>query len=222
VEAYQKDYRDYPVSSEYPTLSLANTVDTLGALFLWMPLTSKGTGVARGIEVFGESRFGAHLTAQANIAYARAEFAAMDGIRRPGNFDYPLVINTSGSYRSGKRYEASWRYEYTTGRPYTPFLLNASAQQNRPIYDLSQVNALRGPFYSRLDFETDRAFYFGSRKLVLYGGLENAFNRQNFLGYFWMPRVDAYARCGANVEKGCLSAQHEMVRFPDFGVRYVF
>jgi hypothetical protein len=222
VEAYQKDYWDYPVSSEYPTLSLANTVDTLGALFLWMPLTSKGTGVARGIEVFGESRFGAHLTAQANIAYARAEFAAMDGIRRPGNFDYPLVINTSGSYRSGKRYEASWRYEYTTGRPYTPFLLNASAQQNRPIYDLSQVNALRGPFYSRLDFETDRAFYFGSRKLVLYGGLENAFNRQNFLGYFWMPRVDAYARCGANVEKGCLSAQHEMVRFPDFGVRYVF
>ena len=107
------------------------------------------------------------------------------------------------------------------GRPYTPFLNDASLAQNRPIYDLLQVNALRGPFYSRLDFETDRSFYIGDRKLVLYGGLDNAFNRTNFLGYYWMPRIGAYWQCGGNVEN-CISEQHEMVRFPDFGVRYIF
>jgi len=70
---------------------------------------------------------------------------------RPGNFDYRLVGNTIGTFRSGKHYEASWRYQYTTGRPYTPFLLSQTIQQNRPIYDLSQINSMRGPVYSRLD-----------------------------------------------------------------------
>jgi hypothetical protein len=221
IEGYQKNYSDYPVSTEYPTISLANTVDTLGAQFLWIPLTSQGTGVSRGVELFGETRLGSHIVGQANVAYARAEFAALDGVLRPGNFDYPIVANASGSYRSAKHYEASGRYEYTTGRPYTPFLNDASLAQNRPIYDLLQVNALRGPFYSRLDFETDRSFYIGDRKLVLYGGLDNAFNRTNFLGYYWMPRIGAYWQCGGNVEN-CISEQHEMVRFPDFGVRYIF
>ena len=221
IEAYRKNYRDYPVSSEYPTLSLANTVDTLGALFLWMPMTSRGSGLAEGIELFGNIRAGSHLAAQANIAYARAKFAALDGILRPGNFDYPLVLNSSGSWHSARHYELSWRYEYTTGRPYTPFQMSESLRQNRPIYDLSQVNALRGPYYSRLDFEISRAFFLGTHRLIAYGGLENALNRQNFLGYFWMPREDAYWSCGRNPQN-CLSAQHEMVRFPDFGVRYFF
>ena len=91
IEGYQKNYSDYPVSTEYPTISLANTVDTLGAQFLWIPLTSQGTGVSRGVELFGETRLGSHIVGQANVAYARAEFAALDGVLRPGNFDYPIV-----------------------------------------------------------------------------------------------------------------------------------
>jgi len=72
IEAYQKNYRDYPVSTEYPTLSLANMIDTLGQQFLWIPLISQGTGTARGIEVFGQTHVGSHILGQANIAYSRA------------------------------------------------------------------------------------------------------------------------------------------------------
>lgn len=221
IEAYQKDYRDYPVSTEYPTLSLANLVDTLGQQFLWLPMISRGAGVARGVELLGEASLGSHFFARANIVYAKSRYAGLDGILRSGNFDYPVVANVAGSYRSGERYEVSWRYEYTSGRPYTPYLLRASAEQDRPIYDVSQINALRGPVYSRLDFQLDRTFHIGSRQVIAYGGLDNAWNRKNFLGYFWMPRVGAEGHCVANPD-ACMSAQYQMNRFPNAGIRYVF
>ena len=123
LEAYQKKYRDYPVSTEYPTLSLANLVDTLGQQFLWLPMASRGTGLARGVELFGETHVGARVFVQANIAYARARYAALDGVLRPGNFDFPVVMNLAGSYNLNRHYEGSWRYEYSSGRPYTPYLL---------------------------------------------------------------------------------------------------
>ncbi|MFP5230141.1 MAG: hypothetical protein ACLGXA_21185, partial [Acidobacteriota bacterium] len=136
------------------------------------------------------------------------------------NFDYPIVGNTSGTFHA-KRYELSWRYAYTTGHPYTPFLLQESAKQNRPVYDLSKVNALRASVYSRFDFEFDRTLNVGARQLILYGGLDNAWNRKNFLGYFWMPRENAYGYC-AKSAANCVSEQYDMVRFPDFGARFVF
>jgi len=220
LEIYQKNYHNYPVSTEYPTLSLANMVDTLGQQFLWIPLTSQGTGVTRGAELFGQAHLGSHFAGQANIAYARAEFAASDGILRPGNFDYPIVVNCAGTYRSGKRYEASWRYEYSTGRPYTPFVLSASAAQGRPIYELSQINALRGPAYSRLDGQVDRTFFLGSHRLIAYAGLENILNHQNLLGYYWLPRYGVKL-CESNPEH-CVEPQYQMSRFPNFGLRYAF
>ena len=223
IEAYQKVYRDYPVSTEYPSLSLANLVDTLGQQFLWLPMTSHGEGVARGIELFGETRLGERFYGQANIAYARAVYSGLDGVFRPGNFDFPVVANFAGSYRFNRHDEETWHYEYSTGRPYTPYLLDASKEQNRPIYDVSRINALRGPFYSRLDFQLNHAFFFGSRQLIAYAGLQNAFDRENLLGYFWMPRLEYYklSPCAAGAS-GCVSAQYQMKRFPSFGVRFLF
>jgi hypothetical protein len=221
IEGFRKDYRDYPVSSEYPTLSLANMVDTLGQEFIWIPMVSAGGGRAAGIELSGETHFRSHLSFMGNVALARDKFSGLDGVPRPGNFDYPFVANAAGTYRSGRRYEVSYRYEYSTGRPYTPFLLGVCAAQNRPVYDMSQVNALRGPAYSRLDFSVTRNFFLGERILSIYGGLENALDRQNFLGYAWTPRVDIYSPCGAN-PANCVAEETQMGLFPNFGARFHF
>jgi hypothetical protein len=221
IEAYQKNYANYPVSTEYPTLSLANMVDTLGQEFIWIPMSSAGTGSTRGAEVFGQLNIGSDLFVQANAAYARSEFSGLDGVMRRGNFDYPLVLNAAGRYRFARRYEVTGRYEYTSGRPYTPFQLEESAAQNRPVYDLTLVNALRGPFYSRLDFQMDRSFAFGHRRLVLYGGLENALDRGNLLGYAWMPRAKVFGGC-KSVPTRCVSSQDQMGRFPNIGAKFSF
>jgi hypothetical protein len=221
IEAYEKNYRDYPVSSQYPSLSLANMVDDLGQQMLWIPLISQGTGVARGVELSATGHIGRRFTSLVNLAYARSEYAGMDRVLRPGNFDYPVVLNTSGTYRTPRRYEFSWRYSYTSGKPYTPFLLQQSMEQNRPIYNLSKINGVRGPVYSRLDYEMDRSFRVGDRRLVAYLGLDNATNHKNFLGYFWMPRIDAYWGCYNN-PANCLTEVDSFSIYPDGGLRYTF
>jgi hypothetical protein len=220
IEAYQKRYWDYPVSTQYSSLSLANMVDNLEGQILWIPLTSQGTGLAQGIELSAGIHPNAHLSAQLSVAYAHTDYAATDRVLRPGNFDYPIVGSTSGTYRSGKHYEASWRYQYTSGHPYTPYLFDQSREQDRPIYDLSQINALRGPVYSRMDFEVDRSFNFGPRRLVAYFGLDNAWNRRNFLGYAWMPNVGAVSDCP---QMKCYESEmYDFQRFPDGGLRLSF
>lgn len=220
IEGYQKTYHDYPVSTEYPSLSLANTVDTFGQQFVWIPMTGMGRGISRGIELSGEKQIGRFL-GQANLSYSRSMFSGIDGTLRPGNFDLPIVFNCAGIYRPGRRYEASFRYEYTSGRPYTPFNLVESTEQHRPIYDLTRINALRAPFYSRLDFQADRIFHVGSTQTIVYGGLDNTFDRHNFLSYAWMPRVGAVFNC-VQRQDHCQQEQYQMGVFPNFGARVVF
>jgi hypothetical protein len=94
-------------------------------------------------------------------------------------------------------------------------------QQNRPIYDTSRINALRGPVYSRMDFEGSRSFSVGPHHLVVYAGLDNAWNRRNFLEYLWMPRADAYYGCKGNPQN-CVSEIDSFSRYPDGGIRYIF
>jgi hypothetical protein len=222
VETYQKIYSNYPVSTEYPSLSLANMVDNLGQQIIWLPLTSQGKGFAEGIELTSETHITNHFIAQANVAYARNEFTGLDDVFRPGNFDYPFVGNLAATYRSGRRYEASLRYEYSSGRPYTPFLPSASLAQNRPIYDTSMINALRGPVYSRLDFQVQRTFVIGEQNFALYGGLENALDRKNFLAYEWMPRCEFNHGCKASYPSNFIAPIYQISRFPNFGIRYAF
>ena len=221
VEVYQKNYRDYPVSSQFPTLSLANMVDDLGQQILWLPLVSRGAGLARGVELSTSGHIGTRFTALLNLGWSRSEYAGTDGVLRAGNYDYPFIGNTAGTYRTPERYEFSWRYTYTSGRPYTPYLLQQSMEQNRPIYDVSRINALRGPVYARLDLEADRSFIVGHRRLVAYVGLDNATDHKNFLGYYWMPRIDAYRGCDGNPQN-CLTEIDGLSIYPDGGIRYRF
>ena len=161
-----------------------------------------------------------HFTGQANIAYSRALFSALDNKMLPGNFDYPIVFNAAAIWRINAKYEVSNRYEYSTGRPYTPFDLATSIQQDRPIYDLSRINSIRGPVYSRFDFQVDRNFMVKNKTLTIYAGLENAFNRNNFLSYAWLPHCNGPGYCG--MPNGPYTELYQMTRFPNFGMRYTF
>ncbi len=220
LEAYRKHYWDYPVSSQYAQLSLANMVDTLGQQYVWLPFVSRGHGHNYGAELSTEVRYGRHLFTQASLAYARALYTGGDDVYRPGNFDYPIVGNLMTIWRSPQHWEASVRYEYTSGRPYTPFDMQPSEAQNRPIYNLAQVNAVRGPYYSRLDFQVQRDFHWHRHEIDAFGGLMNTFNRQNFLGNEWLTRCGQWANCVA--ENGAYTPVAQIGRYPNFGVRAYF
>ena len=190
AETYRKTYSDYPVASDLPTVSLANIGDTFAVREILFPLTSAGTGYSEGIELFMEKRLTSKLYGQGNLSFSRTRHAGLDGVLRPGSFDYPFVFNLLGGYRLSPAWELSARLSFLSGRPFTPYDQVVSTQQRRGVYDLTQVNAGRAPDYGRIDIRVDRTFTVGGRQLNIFGGVQNVTNRQNFASYQWNRRTN--------------------------------
>jgi len=210
VEVYQKEYKDYPVSSQFPTLSLANVGDTFDVSSILFPLTSAGRGRVRGFEMFVEKRFSEKWFGQANLARQQARQAGLDGVRRPASFEYPWIFNAVGGYRLNPKWELSVRMAYLTGRPYTPYNEVESRRQRRPIFDLNQVNALRLPDYFRLDVRVDRNLKVWGKPLLLFFGAQNVTNRKNVAGFGWNRRTNGQL------------ANEQLGLFPNIGLDWRF
>ncbi len=185
VEAYSKIYKDYPVSSQFPALSLANVGDTFAVRDIVFPLTSAGRGRARGLEFFVEKKFTDKWFGQANFALMRSRQGGLDGVLRPSTFDYPRVFNAVGGYKINSKWEFSLRGSFLSGRPYTPYDEVLSRQLNRGAFDLAQVNALRLPSYARLDVRVDRMFIVRDKPFLVFAGAQNVTNRKNIAGQGW-------------------------------------
>lgn len=190
LEAYQKDYKDYPVAAQFPSVSLANVGDTFAVNDLLFPLVSGGRGQVRGVELFLEKKFTNKWFGQANLAFMKSRQAALDGVRRPSAFDYPVIANVVGGYRFNRKWELGLRAAYLGGRPYTPFDENLSAAQRRAVFDLTKVAGVRARDYFRLDFRVDRTFTVKDRPLIVFAGVQNVTNRQNFGSYLWNRAVN--------------------------------
>ena len=212
AEAYQKRYMDYPVAVNYPQLSLANIANTFGQAFLMFPMTSKGSGLARGVELSLSYKPSSRLSLTSAVTYSRSWYSGLDGVLRRGNFDLPLVANVAGNLRLKGTMALSFRYSGASGKPYTPDNLSLSNSQNRDVYDLSKINALRAAVYSRLDFRLEQSHSIGRGVFMWHVGLENALGTSNFYSNEWQPRAK-----GAGV-----LAQDQMPRFPDGGSKYSF
>ena len=189
AEFYRKRYREYPTSSQIPSLSLANVGDTFAIRDILFPMVSAGRGEAEGVEIFAEriAVTGRRWHGQANLAFSRARYAGLDGLARPGSFDYPIVANLTATYRLAT-WDLSTRLAYLAGRPYTPFDLTVSSEQRRAVYDLARVNAARLPDYFRLDLRVDRRFTVNGQAVSVFGGVQNLTNRRNVAGYTWDRR----------------------------------
>jgi hypothetical protein len=227
AEAYHKRYFDEPVSTEYPSLMLANLVDTLGQQFVWLPLETGGWGGTEGVELLFRAHAKDRLQLLGSASYSRTRYAAADRILRPGNFDFPLVTNGMITARLPWKFQISVRDSYVTGRPYTPFNIPLSEQQDRGVYDLTKINALRGPAYNRLDADMNRDFHLFRGVLNIHGGVENALDRQNFLGYAWESNcgtnVGGYCGLNINAIDGIPETKvSQMPIFPSAGLRYGF
>lgn len=191
AEAYRKNYTEYPVASDLPSVSLANIGDTFDVREILFPLTSAGEGHSEGVELFVEKRLTSKLYGQGNLSFSRTRHAGLDGVLRPGSFDYPFVFNLIGGYRLTPVWELSARVSFLSGRPYTPYDQAVSTAQRRGVYDLTRVNAERAPDYGRVDLRLDRTFTVGGQPLNIFLGVQNVTNRKNFASYSWNRRTNA-------------------------------
>ena len=222
AEAYQKSYRREAVSTEYPALMLSNMVDTLGQGFVWLPLTSSGTAQSRGLEMALRAHWRSRTQLLLSAVRSQTSYRALDGIRRPSNFDTPMAATALGNLRLWKGIQLDLRDSASSGRPYTPFDVTDSLAQSRGIYDLTRINALRGPLYNRLDVEVERRFRVPKGVFDLHAGAENILNRGNLMGYVWLNDCQvAWGGCG-NSSGLPIAKADQMGRYPVFSLRYEY
>ncbi len=190
VELYRKAYREYPVSTRYPTLSIANGGDAFGVNGSLLAFNSAGTGLAHGIELSARRTFSGNWYGHANVTWSRVQHAALDGISRPGAFDAPRAATVLGGWRAGDGWEFSTRISYADGRPITPADAMRSRMQNRLVLDLTRVADERTPAYARWDVRVDRRSVVRGRTVAAYLELQNMLNRNNVWQYVWNQKVN--------------------------------
>jgi hypothetical protein len=222
MEAYRKLYFHEPASTQYPSLMLANMIYTPGQQLVWLPLTSAGRGEAKGLELLLRGHWASRVSALASVTYSRVKYAALDGVMRAGNYDIPLMGHGMLTFHFPRAWNLSVRDSYTTGLPYTPYNIPLSLAQDRGIYDLTKVNALRGPAYNRADVSFDHNFRVRQSILNLYGGVQNIFDRKNFLGYVWLSRCGQSPKCLAANNGVPILEVYQMPAFPVAGLRWDF
>lgn len=188
VEAFYKDYNNYPTSTIRPYLVLANTgagfagSDDNFSSFGLEPLTDNGFGKARGVELSVQKKLSdIPYYGIFSLTYSKSDYTALDGIERPGSYDQNWIINLSGGYKLNEYWEFSTRFRFASGRPYTPF--NFDGSQN-----ISDYNTRRLKSTHSLDIRVDKRWYFTGWTLITYLDVQNIYNQKNQSGVRWDRR----------------------------------
>jgi outer membrane receptor for ferrienterochelin and colicin len=185
VEGFYKDYSDYPTSTFRPYLVLANTGAGFGGAsenftsFGLEPLVSEGTGNSRGVELSIQKKSSTvpHY-ALVSLTYSESVFKGLDGIERPGAYDQRWIFNVTGGYIFNEKWEASLKFRFATGSPYTPF-------NNDGTQSLSNYLTERFVETHALDLRVDRRWDFNGWSLITYLDIQNIYNRQNQTDIRW-------------------------------------
>ena len=178
LEGFYKKYGDYAASLDRRYLVLANTGAGYGgtnddfASYGLDELVSAGYGRAFGVEFLAQKKLSEiPLYGLLSITWSRARFTALDGVERPGSFDQPFIANVTGGYRFDDHWEASMKFRYATGMPYTPY--NPDGTRN-----VSEYNSVRTESPHSLDVRVDRRWYFQNWGLIVYLDIQNVYNNK--------------------------------------------
>jgi hypothetical protein len=185
VEGFYKNYSNYPASRLREYLVLANTGAGFGGAednfssYGLEPLVSEGEGIVRGVEFSMQKKLSEiPLYGILSLTYSKAEFTALDGIERPGNFDQRWIFSLSGGYKFSNTWEASMRFRYASGMPYTPY--NPDGTQS-----VSEYNSARFDPSHSLDVRVDKRWNFDGWALISYIDIQNIYNQKNVSGVRW-------------------------------------
>lgn len=183
VEGFYKDYSNYPTSKLRPYLVLANTGAGFGggddnfSSFGLEPLVSSGKGFSRGVE-FSMQKKASETPHYAilSVTYSESFFTGLDGVQRSGSYDQKWIVNLSAGYKFNNKWEASLKFRFATGNPYTPF--NPDGTQSVVNYNSSRFEPLHS-----LDIRFDRRWDFEKLALITYLDVQNIYNRKasNFI-----------------------------------------
>jgi hypothetical protein len=188
VEAFYKDYDNYPTSTIRPYLVLANTgagfagSDDNFSSFGLEPLVDAGFGKARGVELSVQKKLSdIPYYGILSLTYSKSDYTSLDGIERSGSYDQNWIFNLSGGYKFNEYWELSSKFRFASGKPYTPF--NFDGTQNIADYNTRRIKSAHS-----LDVRVDKRWYFSGWTLITYIDIQNIYNQNNQSGIRWDKR----------------------------------
>ena len=117
-----------------------------------------------------------------SLTYSQTDFTPLDGIKRKGSYDQTWIFNLSGGYKFSEKWEASLKFRYSSGPPFTPF--NADGSQSIALFNSDRMK----PNHS-LDLRVDRRWFFDKWTLITYLDIQNVYNRKNSTSIRWDSRT---------------------------------
>ena len=186
IEAYYKDYSNYPVSTIIPTYVLISGGTENGPNLMYGEAVSEGKGFSRGIDFSLHKKLtGNGFYGMINYSLSESKVTGLVGGEKPGSFDYRHNLTIIAGYQISNDWLVGLKFRYTTGRPYTPYDIAASEYVGRGVSDFNNFNGARYKDYNRLDLRVDKKWNFKGLSIVTYFELQNVFNTENVYQYFW-------------------------------------
>ena len=221
VEAFRKDYSQYPVS-DLDGVSLANK----GAGFEVLgneAVIDTGSGQSKGIEVLFQQKLSNNFYGILAYTLFSSEFSGINNIRLPSVWDSGNLLTFTGGYKLPKNWEVSLRYRYAGATPFAPTDTAATLiTYPQIIIDYSRLGENKLSTFKQGDFRLDKKWNFEKLSFNFYIEIQNFLAQEN-------PRPDEYTL--ARTDEGVLISPQELVKiereerntpFPSFGFVFDF
>lgn len=189
LEAYSKEYSDYPASAANPQFSYSNSGTDYN--FTNEYIISGSTGYARGIEFFIHKKLTDRFYTITSYGFSSIRFKGLNGIEYPSSFDFRHILTVTGGYKIFDNLDLSMKFRYGGGRPITPFDTLRSQQINKGIFDFTRFNSERLDDYFRLDIRIDyRVALSDGVNMLVFFDAQNATNRANVENPVWNEKTN--------------------------------
>ena len=177
LEAFYKDYSNYPVSviSSTSIANIGSDYNIVGN----EAIKTVGGGKTYGVEFFYQQKLIEKIYSVVSMSVLSSEFSGTNGILAPSSWDSRFIF----SGLLGRKFKDGWemglKYRFATGTPYTPF--DESASRTNYYYtgagtlDYAKLNTLRLGNFQQFDFRLDKFINFRKTTFDLYLDVANAF-----------------------------------------------
>ena len=221
VEAFRKEYSQYPVSV-LDGVSLANK----GADFEVLgneAIIDTGSGLSEGVEVLFQQKLSNNFYGILAYTFFSSEFSGIELSKLPSVWDSGNLVTFTGGYKLPKNWEVSVRYRYAGAAPYAPTDTAATlVTYPKIVLDYSRLGQDRLSSFKQGDIRIDKKWNFEKLSFNFYLELQNFLGQEN-------SRPDEYSL--ARTEDGSLITPRELKKierednntpFPSFGFVFDF
>jgi len=210
IEAYYKDYYNFPMNPSDPTMFLFDQIQINGLFWSQQALEDNGRAIAQGVEVMLQKKLAQDFYGLVSASLSNTRYKDYFGKWHNRIYDNQFNFNIEGGYIPGNDWEFKLRWIYAGGAPYTPFDYEASKNAGVGIWNLEKTNDERLPDYHSLSIRVDKRFNFSETSLLIYLSIWNVYGRDNIAYYYWNEITNE------------VESQTQWTTLPVIGIEYEF